>query len=93
MTKTTNDDFCFEWLSHKQFAFFCVLIVLFFFSFFTLLHKCIDVIEMEEKLLLTGKLFPSKINLIEYNPVEGLPFSKTDSEKAEKLLKYMVVCV
>ena len=67
MTKTKNDNFCFELLSHKQFAFFCVLKVLFFFSFFTLLHKCIDVIEVEEKLLLTGKLLPSKINLNKSN--------------------------
>ena len=46
---------------------FCVLNVLFFFSFFTLLHKYIDVIELEEKLLLTGKLFPSKMNLNKSN--------------------------
>ena len=67
LTKITNDDFCFELLSHKKFAFFCALKVLFFFSFFTLLHKCIDVIEVEEKLLLTGKLFSSKSNINKNN--------------------------
>ena len=35
--------------------------------FFTLLHKCIDVNEMEEKSLLIGKLFPSKIHLNKNN--------------------------
>ena len=62
LTKITNDDFFFELLSHKQFAFFRVLKVDFSLSFFTLVHNCIDLNEMEENSLLIGKLFPSKIN-------------------------------
>ncbi len=33
---------------------------------------------------------PSKVNLIEYNPVDGTPFSKTEEQKADKFRDFLV---
>ncbi len=43
-----------------------------------------------EELVQIARKVPSKVNLIEYNPVAGLPFAKTDPEKAERFRDYLV---
>jgi 23S rRNA (adenine2503-C2)-methyltransferase len=42
-----------------------------------------DSLDDAKKLLQFCKAFPVKINIIEYNPVDGLPYSKSDHETME----------
>jgi len=48
-----------------------------------------DSIADAKKLVKLIEGIPCKINLIRYNPVEGLPFKKPDEEKVIKFRDYL----
>ena len=49
-----------------------------------------DSIADAKELVQIARKVPSKVNLIEYNPVEGLPFSSPEERKAEEFRAYLV---
>lgn len=48
-----------------------------------------DSIEDAKNLVKLCKFFPVKVNIIEYNPVEGLLFNKAQVEKTDKFAQYL----
>ena len=48
-----------------------------------------DNIEDASKLLKLCRKIPSKVNLIEYNQVDGLPFKKSTNGQTDKFIKYL----
>lgn len=65
---------------------------------YLLLDNFNDSLQSAEELARFSKAFPCKINLIEYNPVEGLPYKRSSREQTEKFVallesKNMVVHV
>jgi len=51
-----------------------------------------DSIEDAQKLIKFAKTSPCKINLIEYNPVEGIPYEKSSNNTTSKFIKYLESC-
>ena len=49
-----------------------------------------DSIEDAYQLYKYTKHLSSKVNIIEYNPVEGLNFKKSSFEKTEKFIAYLI---
>ena len=49
-----------------------------------------DSIEDAKKLAEFAKIIPSKINLIEYNKVDSLDFTKSSNKRTEMFIKYLV---
>ncbi len=49
-----------------------------------------DSIEDAENLYKLCKHFPVKVNIIEYNPVEGLPFVKSDQDTTYEFAHYLI---
>lgn len=49
-----------------------------------------DSLEDAENLYKLCKHFPVKVNIIEYNPVEGLPFIKSDQETIYEFCHYLI---
>ncbi len=48
-----------------------------------------DTIEDAKNLLTLCRHFPVRLNIIEYNPVEGVPFSKSSEQKIDIFAKYL----
>lgn len=48
-----------------------------------------DSIEDAQELAEFCKIVPCKVNLIEYNPIEGVDFQRTSSEKMDAFAKYL----
>ena len=48
-----------------------------------------DSIEDASKLLKLCKKTPSKVNLIEYNTVDGLPYKKSTNKQTDLFIKYL----
>lgn len=48
-----------------------------------------DSIEDAKKLVGLCKSFPVKVNIIEYNPVEGIPYIKSHEDKINSFAKYL----
>tara|TARA_B100000767_G_scaffold262779_1_gene275801 strand:- start:1268 stop:2350 length:1083 start_codon:yes stop_codon:yes gene_type:complete len=48
-----------------------------------------DTIEDARELAEFAKCVPCKINIIEYNPIDGEPFQQADAEKVEKFAAYL----
>ena len=48
-----------------------------------------DSIEDAKKLIQFAKVSPCKINLIEYNPVDNLPYEKSSNKATERFIKYL----
>lgn len=56
---------------------------------YLLLHDFNDSSEAAHELAAFCKAFPCKINLIEYNPVEGLPYKKSTQEQTNKFVSIL----
>jgi 23S rRNA (adenine2503-C2)-methyltransferase len=48
-----------------------------------------DNIEDAKNLLKLCKSFPVRINIIEYNPIDGVDFVKADEDKIDRFAQYM----
>ena len=56
---------------------------------YVLLKDVNDSISEAEKLYRFTKHIPSKVNLIEYNPVEGLGFDKSSQENTDAFVDFL----
>ena len=51
-----------------------------------------DSIEDAQKLVQFVKISPCKINLIEYNPINGFPYTKSSNKTTDNFIKYLEDC-
>jgi 23S rRNA (adenine2503-C2)-methyltransferase len=56
---------------------------------YILLNEFNDSIEDARALVAFSRIIPSKINVIEYNPVEGVSFTKTNPERLHRFSTYL----
>ena len=56
---------------------------------YILLKNINDSIEDAKKLMEFAKVSPCKINLIEYNTVDGLAYEKSSNNTTQKFIKYL----
>ena len=54
-----------------------------------MLNEVNDTIEDAEKLVKFSRIIPSKVNLIEFNLVDGIHFNKSDVLRTEKFIKIL----